>query len=110
MRNSRRSFVTPSRAIGETSARGVRAVVLLLASIAATATAARAEEASSPTCLDLGFSGLAPCGECDVLAKHTAEADDRASADALHRECLRCCAPERRKDGAYLAARLEVCR
>mmetsp|Transcript_1091 Transcript_1091/g.1537 ORF Transcript_1091/g.1537 Transcript_1091/m.1537 type:complete len:107 (-) Transcript_1091:423-743(-) len=78
------------------------AAVLFVFSTAATQTSADA----SANCLDLGFTGMQLCSDCDALAEFVKD-------EGLVSECKQCCAKESKrsanKDIKFTSATLEVC-
>uniref|UniRef100_A0A061S342 Selenoprotein F n=1 Tax=Tetraselmis sp. GSL018 TaxID=582737 RepID=A0A061S342_9CHLO len=55
-------------------------------------------------CESLGFTRLALCSDCDVLAEYVKEED-------IVSDCRKCCAAESQQTGAkYTSATLEICK
>eukprot|EP00898_Chlorokybus_atmophyticus_P002549 jgi/Chlat1/3295/Chrsp22S03539 len=64
-----------------------------------------AESSSSSECEALGFTGLAVCSDCDLLAQYVQD-------EELEADCRRCCSQEsgvERNQNTYKLAVLEVC-
>ena len=91
---------------------GVVRMFLLFAAAAAGGANAAADDVTAPVvaddkvedCIELGFTGLNRCSDCDALRAWTKN-------DAVALECKRCCAKDSTKaTTTFQQARLEICK